>query len=58
MKTKFAAGIFAFLFIVGFNVMLAQRDAKLFKAYDACKQFTHHPDCPNSWKTKPEFSHR
>jgi hypothetical protein len=47
-----------FIALIGFNVFLAVRDTQLFKAYDACKQFTHHPDCPNSWKTKPAFSHR
>jgi hypothetical protein len=58
MKIKFAAGIFAFFFILGFNILLARRDAKLFKAYDACLQSTNHPNCPDSWKTKPAFSHR
>ena len=35
-------------FILGalWNVFLIQRDQKMFKAYDACTQFTHHPDCP------------
>jgi hypothetical protein len=56
MKTKFAAGIFALLFIVGFNILLARRDAKLIKVYDAC--IKQQPTCPDSWKTKPAFSHR
>jgi len=47
-----------FAALIGFNVFLAVRDTKLFKAYDACQQFTYHPDCPPSWKTKPAFSHR
>lgn len=33
-------------FIIGWNIFLIQRDTKLFNAYDACTQFTHHPDCP------------
>jgi hypothetical protein len=33
-------------FILLWNAFLIHRDAKLFKAYDACTQFTHHPDCP------------
>ena len=33
-------------FIVGWNVFLIQRDQQLFKAYDACTQYTSHPDCP------------
>jgi hypothetical protein len=32
--------------IIGLNVFLIQRDAELFKAYDACTQSTQHPDCP------------
>lgn len=35
-----------FLLGVLWNVFLIQRDQKMFKAYDACTQFTHHPDCP------------
>jgi hypothetical protein len=42
--------------IVGFNVFLAQRDAQLNKVYDAC--IKQQPTCPDSWKTKPAFSHR
>jgi hypothetical protein len=40
---------YAILIVVGlvsYNVWLAQRDQKMFKAYDACTHFTHHPDCP------------
>jgi hypothetical protein len=58
MKTKFAAGIFAFLFILGYNILLARRDTQLIKAYDACQVSTDHPDCPDSWKAKPAFSRR
>ncbi len=32
--------------IIAWNVILIQRDKNLFKVYDVCKQFTHHPDCP------------
>ncbi len=45
-----------FFTMAGCNFYLAARDTQLFKAYDACKAFTHHPDCPESWKTKPAFS--
>lgn len=48
----------AFIGILMWNGMLIQRDRQLMKAYDACQQFTHHPDCPDSWKTKPAFSRR
>jgi hypothetical protein len=46
----------AFAVIIGFNVFLAMRDAQLNKAYDAC--MAQQPSCPDSWKTKPAFSHR
>jgi len=36
----------AFAFFVGWNVFLIQRDAEMFKAYDACAHYTNHPDCP------------
>lgn len=45
-----------FALMIGYNVFLAQRDTQLNRVYDVCKQFTHHPDCPDSWKTKPAFS--
>lgn len=45
MKLYLSATI-ALAFFVGWNVFLIQRDSKLFKAYDACTQFTYHPDCP------------
>jgi len=36
-------------FIIGYNIWLAQRDDKLFKAYSAshpvCSEYTFHPDC-------------
>jgi hypothetical protein len=38
--------IFVLATIVGWNIFLVQRDQKLFRAYDACTQFTYHPDCP------------
>jgi hypothetical protein len=57
MTTKNITFIFlAFIGILMYNGMLIQRDKQLFKAYDACQQFTHHPDCPDSWKAKPAFS--
>lgn len=44
---KYIASAFAALaFIIGYNVLLIQRDRQLYKAYEACSQFTHHPDCP------------
>jgi hypothetical protein len=43
MKYAIICAIFA---IFGWNIFLIQRDQKLFKAYDACTQFTYHPDCP------------
>ncbi len=56
---KYAITFTALFFaMAGCNVYLAVRDTKLFKAYDACKAYTYHPDCPESWKTKPAFSHR
>lgn len=36
----------AFLGILIWNGLMIKRDQELFKAYDACTQFTHHPDCP------------
>jgi hypothetical protein len=33
-------------FIVGWNVFLIQRDAKLFKAYDACSHSIDYSNCP------------
>jgi hypothetical protein len=36
--------------ILMWNGFIIQRDQKLFKAYDACTQFTHHPDCPYNKK--------
>lgn len=57
MKVKYISAIVSGVaFILLFNVALAMRDARLFKAYDACQQFTYHPDCPESWRTKPAFS--
>lgn len=44
MKTSYI--YLAFIAILGWNAFLIQRDQQLFKAYDACTQFTHHPDCP------------
>jgi hypothetical protein len=32
--------------ILMWNGLIIKRDQELFKAYDACTQFTHHPDCP------------
>lgn len=43
MKYFIGFGLFA---MVGWNVFLIQRDQSLFKSYDACTQFTYHPDCP------------
>jgi hypothetical protein len=37
-----------FALILIWNAFLIVRDTKLLKAYDACTQFTHHPDCPYS----------
>jgi hypothetical protein len=56
MKTSFI--FLAFIAVLGYTIFLGQRDKQLLKQYDACLQFTHHPDCPDSWKTKPAFSHR
>lgn len=44
MKTTYI--FLAFVAILGYNAFLIKRDHQLFKAYDACQQFTHHPDCP------------
>ena len=44
--------------MLGYISFLGKRDDQLLNQYDACQQFTHHPDCPDSWKTKPAFSHR
>ena len=49
--------LFPIVAILSYNVILAQRDAKMFKAYDACMQYTFHPDCPQEWRTKPAFAH-
>jgi hypothetical protein len=49
---------FLVIAILMWNGMLIKRDQQMFKAYDACLQFTHHPDCPDAWKTKPAFSRR
>ena len=43
--------------ILMWNGWAINRDKQLMKQYDACLQFTHHPDCPDSWKTKPAFAH-
>jgi len=32
-------------FIISVNVWAAKRDQELFRMYDACSQFTFHPDC-------------
>lgn len=54
MKTKYiVSGLAAFSFIIGWNIFLIQRDAKMFEAYNQptpkdrfCQQQTHwHPDC-------------
>lgn len=44
MKTSYI--LLAITGILVYNVFLIQRDTQLFNAYDACTQFTHHPDCP------------
>lgn len=44
--TYFVLGAIGFM--IGWNVFLIQRDARLIKAYDACAQSTGHPDCPYS----------
>jgi hypothetical protein len=36
----------AFITILVWNGVMIKRDQELFKAYDACARFTHHPDCP------------
>jgi hypothetical protein len=54
MKTTYI--FLAFIAILGYNAFLAKRDTQLMKAHDACIQFTHHPDCPKSWKTNYESS--
>jgi hypothetical protein len=48
MKTSYI--FLAFIGILMWNGMLIKRDAELFKAHDACVQFTHHPDCPQKTK--------
>lgn len=48
----------AFIAILCYTAFLGKRDKEMLKAYDACTQYTHHPDCPDSWKTKPAFAHR
>ena len=49
---------FLVIAMLGWNVFLAQRDRQLFKAYDACMQYTFHPDCPDSWKANFASHHR
>lgn len=56
MKTTYI--FLAFIGILMWNAFLIKRDVQLFKAHDACAQFTHHPDCPKSWKTVSESSRR
>jgi len=48
MKTSYI--FLAFVAILGWNVFLIQRDRELFKAYNACAHYTHHPDCPYDQK--------
>jgi hypothetical protein len=44
MKTSYIyLGVIAILM---WNGLIIKRDQELFKAYNACTQFTHHPDCP------------
>lgn len=31
--------------MIGWNVFLIERDAKLIKSYDACVKSSEHPDC-------------
>lgn len=54
MKTKYiVSGLAAFSFIIGWNIFLIQRDAKMFEAYNQptpkdrfCQQQTNwNPDC-------------
>jgi hypothetical protein len=40
-----AAFALMFAAMLGWNAFLIVRDAEMFKSYEACKQFTHHPDC-------------
>jgi hypothetical protein len=44
--------------VLCYVTIINQRDKQLLKQYDACVQSTQHSDCPDSWKTKPAFSHR
>ena len=47
-KIKYtASAVMVLAFLIGYNMFLIQRDNKLFKAYDACQQFTHRPGCSN-----------
>ena len=42
-----------FIVIIGilmWNGLMIKRDQELFKAYDACARYTHHPDCPQNKK--------
>ena len=56
MKTSY---IYLFVIaVLAYSVFINKRDKQLLKQYDACIQSTQHPDCPDSWKTKPAFSHR
>jgi len=56
MKTTY---IYLFVIVVlVYGGAINKRDKQLLKQYDACLQSTQHPDCPDSWKTKPAFSHR
>jgi len=56
MKTTY---IYLFVIaVLAYSVFINQRDKQLLKQYDACLQSTQHSDCPDSWKTKPAFSHR
>jgi hypothetical protein len=56
MKTTYI--FLAVIAMIGYITFLGKRDGDMMKAYDACLQYTHHPDCPDSWKTKPAFAHR
>lgn len=48
--------VLTFIVVFGYVCFVNSRDEQLLKVYDAC--LNHHSSCPESWKTKPAFSHR
>ena len=53
MRTSYI--FMAFIAVLAYTTIIGKRDKELLKQYDACLQSTQHPDCPDTWKTKPAF---